>query len=68
MLALGATEDEADAITAQVRIRDAERFELETSGGIFAGRALLLGNIDRIDTVHAADPAADGAAPAGTIR
>ncbi|MNO06353.1 hypothetical protein D3C81_2280980 [compost metagenome] len=60
MLALGATEEEADAITEQVRLRDAERFELETSGGTFAGRALLLGNIDRIDTVRHADPAGAG--------
>ena len=60
VLALGATEEEADAITEQVRLRDAERFELETSGGTFAGRALLLGNIDRIDTVRHADPAGAG--------
>ncbi|WP_298212227.1 monovalent cation:proton antiporter-2 (CPA2) family protein [Acidovorax sp.] len=48
-LALGATEDEANALTDAVRSRDAERFALETSGGDFAGRALLLGNIDYIE-------------------
>lgn len=48
-LALGATEAEADVLTAAVRDRDAERFALETSGGDFAGRALLLGNIDYIE-------------------
>jgi glutathione-regulated potassium-efflux system ancillary protein KefC/glutathione-regulated potassium-efflux system protein KefB len=32
-----------------VRGRDTERFALETAGGVFAGRALLLGNIERID-------------------
>ena len=32
----------------QVRSRDAERFALETAGGMFAGRALVLGNIEHI--------------------
>ncbi len=44
VLALGATDQEAE-----VRGRDTERFALETAGGTFAGRALLLGNIERID-------------------
>jgi glutathione-regulated potassium-efflux system ancillary protein KefC len=48
-LAMGASEIEADALVEQVRCRDAERFALETSGGLFAGRALVLGNIERID-------------------
>lgn len=49
VLSLGASELEADAVIDQVRKRDAERFALETSGGLFAGRALVLGNIERID-------------------
>ena len=32
----------------EVRRRDAERFALETAGGLFAGRALVLGNIEHI--------------------
>lgn len=47
--ALGATGDEAAAITERVRKRDTERFELEDVSGVFAGRALLLGNIEHID-------------------
>ncbi|WP_298018106.1 monovalent cation:proton antiporter-2 (CPA2) family protein [uncultured Castellaniella sp.] len=49
VLALGATDQEADELVGEVRDRDAERFALETAGGTFAGRALVLGNIDRID-------------------
>ncbi|ORL68506.1 potassium transporter [Pseudomonas putida] len=49
VLTLGASAHEADAVTDEVRTRDAERFALETSGGLFAGRALVLGNIERID-------------------
>lgn len=36
-------------MTDEVRMRDAERFALETAGGLFAGRALVLGNIERIE-------------------
>lgn len=70
VLALGATEDEADALTEQVRSRDAERFALETAGATFAGRALVLGNIERIDPPRhdkkppAANPAAEGVSEA----
>ncbi|WP_423454072.1 monovalent cation:proton antiporter-2 (CPA2) family protein [Ottowia sp. VDI28] len=49
VLALGATDEEAKELESQVRSRDTERFALETAGGTFAGRALLLGNIERID-------------------
>ncbi|MER1946651.1 monovalent cation:proton antiporter-2 (CPA2) family protein [Stutzerimonas stutzeri] len=49
VLTLGASEHEADAVTDEVRMRDAERFALETAGGLFAGRALVLGNIERIE-------------------
>ena len=50
VLTLGASEHEADAVIEDVRKRDAERFALETSGGLFAGRALVLGNIEHIDS------------------
>ncbi|ANY18199.1 monovalent cation:proton antiporter-2 (CPA2) family protein [Bordetella pseudohinzii] len=43
--ALGASDPEADAYMQEVRRRDAERFALETTGGIFAGRDLILGNM-----------------------
>lgn len=49
VVTLGASEREADAVIDEVRKRDAERFALETAGGLFAGRALVLGNIERID-------------------
>lgn len=49
VVTLGASEHEADEVIDEVRQRDAERFALETSGGLFAGRALVLGNIERID-------------------
>jgi glutathione-regulated potassium-efflux system protein KefB len=45
VLALGATEEEADAAMQRMRTRDAERFALETAGGMFAGRELVLGNM-----------------------
>lgn len=44
LLALGADEDEATQVMADVRRRDAERMALEAAGGPFAGRALILGN------------------------
>ncbi|MEG2046263.1 MAG: monovalent cation:proton antiporter-2 (CPA2) family protein [Comamonas sp.] len=55
---LGVDDDEADALMEQVRSRDAERFALETAGGMFAGRALVLGNIE-----HIAPPRHGDAAP-----
>lgn len=42
--ALGVPADEAEAITADVRQRDAERLDLEISGGLSAGKGLLIGN------------------------
>ncbi len=44
-LALGAEPEAADAIAADVRRRDAERFALELSGGLLAGRSKIIGNI-----------------------
>ena len=48
VIALGADEIQADEEMEALRRRDAERFVLETNGGLFAGRALLLGNIDYV--------------------
>jgi glutathione-regulated potassium-efflux system ancillary protein KefC/glutathione-regulated potassium-efflux system protein KefB len=45
---IGVDDGEADLLLEQVRSRDAERFALETAGGMFAGRALVLGNIEHI--------------------
>lgn len=45
VLATGASEEEADELMAFVRRRDAERLDLEMTGGLFAGRALVLGNM-----------------------
>ncbi|WP_225783513.1 monovalent cation:proton antiporter-2 (CPA2) family protein [Xenophilus sp. Marseille-Q4582] len=44
VMAVGATETEADEVIEAVRRRDAERFYLETAGGLFAGRSLILSN------------------------
>ena len=41
----GVPADEAEEAMADVRRRDAERFELEVAGGLFAGRSLLYGNM-----------------------
>ncbi|MNR66380.1 hypothetical protein D3C85_1898320 [compost metagenome] len=43
MLASGASEDEADEAMDIVRRRDEQRLDLESAGGKFAGRELLLG-------------------------
>ena len=45
----GGTDAIARTLADKLRQRDAERFALETSGGSFAGRALVLGNIDYIE-------------------
>lgn len=47
VLATGASLEEADEVMAFVRQRDAERLELEMSGGLFAGRALVLAHMTR---------------------
>ncbi len=41
---LGVPDNEAADVAADIRRRDAERFELEMTGGIYAGADLLLGN------------------------
>jgi glutathione-regulated potassium-efflux system protein KefB len=45
VLATGATVDEADAVMADLRRLDAERFDLEVAGDAFAGRALVLAGL-----------------------
>ena len=46
---VSASEARADEAIEELRRRDAERFTLEVVGGSFAGRALVLGNIDYIE-------------------
>ncbi len=45
--ALGADDEAADSIAADVRRRDAERLDLELAGGLSAGKSKILGNLDR---------------------
>ncbi len=45
LIKLGCEQTQADDVIVEFRRRDAERFELESSGGIYAGRALLISNI-----------------------
>jgi glutathione-regulated potassium-efflux system protein KefB len=52
VLATGASEEEADEVMERVRRRDAERFDLEVAGGLFAGRALVLGNLAKRDSAQ----------------
>ena len=63
VLALGASEAEASDLTRVVRCRDNERFAIETAGGNFAGRALLLGNIEYIAPPQHAQHAEHAPAP-----
>lgn len=49
MRSVSASEARADEAIEELRRRDAERFTLEVVGGSFAGRALVLGNIDYIE-------------------
>jgi CPA2 family monovalent cation:H+ antiporter-2/glutathione-regulated potassium-efflux system protein KefB len=44
LLAIGDEPDAASAVMAEVRRRDAERLDMETVGGIYAGRDLIRGN------------------------
>jgi glutathione-regulated potassium-efflux system protein KefB len=46
MLALGTDPAAAEAIEADIRRRDAERFQMELDGGgLVAGRPMILGNL-----------------------
>jgi glutathione-regulated potassium-efflux system protein KefB len=44
VMLLGAEAEAADAVVEEIRSRDRDRFALQTVGGIFAGRDLLLNN------------------------
>lgn len=59
VLTLGAAEEEADEVMEHLRRRDAERMDMEAAGGLFAGRALVLGNQVKRAAAHQAaqDPA-----------
>ena len=43
-MVLGATPEAADTLTEELRRKDAERLAMEISGGIYAGKAMILGN------------------------
>jgi len=45
LVRLGCEQTQAADVIVEFRRRDAERFELEASGGLYAGRALLISNI-----------------------
>ena len=45
LLTIGDDPEAASDVMAEVRRRDAERLELETAGGIYAGRDLIRGNL-----------------------
>lgn len=42
---LGVPDDEADEVMAEVKRDDAERFQMQIVGGIYAGRQLIRGNL-----------------------
>jgi glutathione-regulated potassium-efflux system protein KefB len=52
VLTLGAAEEEADEVMEYLRRRDAERMDLEAAGGMFAGRALVLGKLVKKDGAY----------------
>ncbi|MFT4148691.1 MAG: monovalent cation:proton antiporter-2 (CPA2) family protein [Paracoccaceae bacterium] len=47
LIRLGDTPEDADDLMDSFRARDAERFSVEVTGGIFAGVSMLIGNIDK---------------------
>ncbi|ALN62444.1 transporter, monovalent cation:proton antiporter-2 family protein [Lysobacter antibioticus] len=47
LVELGVPQDEAAEVVAEIRHRDAERFELELVGGVGAGVSLLYGNMQQ---------------------
>ena len=58
VLATGATVDEAEAVMADLRRLDAERFDLEVAGDAFAGRALLQARLRKRENDEADTPVA----------
>jgi glutathione-regulated potassium-efflux system protein KefB len=68
---LGATASEIAEISARIRKRDRERLQLETVGGMLAGKALFSGraaaaeeppapDVSELHTLQPTDPASDG--------
>ncbi|MGJ7904302.1 monovalent cation:proton antiporter-2 (CPA2) family protein [Lysobacter sp. 1R34A] len=51
LIELGVPENEAAEVVAEIRHRDAERFELELVGGVRAGVSLLYGNMQQTPLV-----------------
>lgn len=51
LVELGVPENEAAEVVAEIRHRDAERFELELVGGVRAGVSLLYGNMQQTPLV-----------------
>jgi glutathione-regulated potassium-efflux system protein KefB len=51
LVELGVPQDEAAEVVAEIRHRDAERFELELVGGVGAGVSLLYGNMQQTPLV-----------------
>ncbi|MGO0999776.1 monovalent cation:proton antiporter-2 (CPA2) family protein [Lysobacter sp. CA196] len=51
LVELGVPQDEAAEVVAEIRHRDAERFELELVGGVRAGVPLLYGNMQQTPLV-----------------
>jgi CPA2 family monovalent cation:H+ antiporter-2/glutathione-regulated potassium-efflux system protein KefB len=45
LVRLGCEQEAAADVIVEFRRRDAERFDLELSGGLYAGRALIHGNV-----------------------
>ena len=65
---LGVPEDEAAETAEDIRRRDAERFALETTGGLLAGRDLLHGNVPTpVPFTTPRRPRAAGAASLRTV-
>ena len=52
---LGVEPEVAASVSADVRQRDAERFEMQIGGGIYAGRDLIRRNLDETKPTVAAD-------------
>ena len=44
LIRLGDSDEDAEALMAEIRERDVQRFAMEVAGGLFAGRDLLLSN------------------------
>ena len=66
---LGVPEDEAAETAEDIRRRDAERFALETTGGLLAGRDLLHGNVPKpVPFTTPRRPRASAAQPADGVE